>query len=57
MEKQNSSEQWFEIGKQYLGLGWSIIPIGAKKKPLFPWTPFQEHRVIPEIIWGICARH
>ncbi len=44
MEKQNSSEKWFEIGKQYLELGWSIIPIGAEKKPLCPWKSFQENR-------------
>lgn len=55
MEKQNSSEQWFEIGKQYLELGWSIIPIGLDKKPLFPWKPFQEHRATPEELQQWCS--
>ncbi len=31
---------------RYLDLGWSIIPVGADKKPLITWEPFQHRRPV-----------
>lgn len=45
MEKNYNPQEWFEIGKQYLDLGWSIIPIGSNKKPLCPWKNYQNQQV------------
>ncbi len=32
------------LGKAYLELGWSIIPIGSEKKPLIKWKEYQERK-------------
>lgn len=36
--------EWLELGKTYLELGWSIIPIGSEKKPLIKWKEFQDKK-------------
>ncbi len=45
MKEKIHSKKWLEIGKKYLELKWSIIPIGKDKKPLYPWKKFQENFV------------
>lgn len=34
----------------YLGLGFSVIPVGQDKRPLLKWSPYQERRPTPDEI-------
>jgi len=50
MEVPSKSELWFQTGKKYLDIGWSIIPVGIDKKPLYSWKPYQyEHASIEQL--------
>ena len=39
-----TTEQYLKIAKSYLDFGFSIIPIGADKKPLIKWTEYQKRQ-------------
>lgn len=54
MSEQISADQWFEIGKKYLDMGWSIIPIGYDKKPLGSWMQYQSEWVKPDQLQKWC---
>jgi hypothetical protein len=40
----STQTEWLELGKVYLELGWSIIPIGSEKKPLIKWKEYQDRK-------------
>lgn len=42
MKENLNPNDWFNIGKEYLDLGWSIIPINGSKKPLCSWKIYQD---------------
>jgi len=41
-----------DIAKKYLGMGFSIIPVGRDKKPLISWKEFQERKPTIEELEG-----
>lgn len=55
MGNTSSHEEWFRIGKKYLDLGWSIVPIGKNKRPLCSWKKYQKERVSIEQLSKWCA--
>lgn len=40
----NNKHEWQKLGEYYLSLGWSIIPVNSKKKPLIKWKEFQSKK-------------
>lgn len=53
MNIQNHPEELRKAALQYLALGFSIIPVGVNKKPLFQWKAFQARRASKEevLLW------
>jgi len=52
MSMNNLQIELLDATKRYLGLGFSIIPIGSEKKPLFTWKEFQSRKATLEEAQG-----
>lgn len=56
MKEVHNSKEWFQIGKRYLDLGWSIIPVGKNKRPIIgKWKPFQNEQVTEKVLEQWCS--
>jgi hypothetical protein len=48
MEKKMEPKQFIQVANSYIEHGFSVIPVGADKKPLIKWEQYQNRIATPE---------
>lgn len=55
LSRNTLADALLDAGAAYLGRGWSIIPIGMKKRPIVKWRQFQTKRATEQDLRNWCA--